>query len=75
MPDERLGEVIHAVVVAKAGRMVRGEDLRAWLAARIERYKIPDVIEIASDLPTGSTGKASRKALVEQVLSKGGIPE
>ncbi len=66
VPDARLGEAVHAVVVPKAGVLLRSEDLRTWISARVERFKVPDVIEIASTLPTGPTGKASRTALTER---------
>lgn len=67
IPDQRLGEAIYAVVVPKLGASVTSETLRAWLSERIERFKIPDVIEVADALPTGPTGKASRTALIERI--------
>jgi long-chain acyl-CoA synthetase len=67
IPDERLGEAIYAVVVPKLGASVSTELLRAWLSERIERFKVPDVIEVAEALPTGPTGKASRTALIERI--------
>ncbi|MBB3974058.1 class I adenylate-forming enzyme family protein [Hansschlegelia beijingensis] len=63
VPDERLGEAIHAVVVLKRGAAASADDLRAWAAQRIERFKIPDVIAFADALPLGATGKASRAAI------------
>ena len=35
-------------------------ELRAFLAQRLERYKIPDVFYFAGELPAGRTGKADR---------------
>jgi len=60
VPDARLGEALHAVVVLKAGVMLTSQDLRQWAAERIERFKVPDVISIEETLPAGPTGKASR---------------
>lgn len=60
VPDTRLGEALHAVVVLKAGVMLTSQDLRQWAAERIERFKVPDVISIEETLPAGPTGKASR---------------
>lgn len=60
VPDVRLGEALHAIVVLKAGATLTAEDLRQWAAGHIERFKVPDVISIKEELPTGATGKVSR---------------
>ena len=67
-PDERLGERIHALVLPREDNLTVGE-LRAFLATRLDRYKIPDVFYFARELPAGRTGKADRgrfAAMLEQ---------
>jgi acyl-CoA synthetase (AMP-forming)/AMP-acid ligase II len=61
--DERLGEVIHAVVVPRAGVRLDTAALRDWMLVRTERYKVPDVFHVRDALPAGSTGKADRRAI------------
>ena len=63
VPDARLGEVIHAVVVPRAGCRLDETMLRAWLLARTERFKVPDAFHVRDALPVGSTGKADRRAV------------
>jgi acyl-CoA synthetase (AMP-forming)/AMP-acid ligase II len=63
VPDERLGEVIHAVVVPRAGSHLDAAALRDWLLARTERFKVPEVFHIRDALPAGATGKADRRAV------------
>ena len=63
VPNERLGEVIHAVVVPRTGATLDPSALRDWLIARTERYKVPEVIYIRDALPAGATGKADRRAV------------
>jgi acyl-CoA synthetase (AMP-forming)/AMP-acid ligase II len=63
VPDERLGEVIHAVVVPRPGTRLDAGALRDWMLARTERYKVPDVFHVRDALPVGSTGKADRRAV------------
>jgi long-chain acyl-CoA synthetase len=63
VPDERLGEVIHAVVVPRAGARLDGAALREWLLARTERWKVPEVFYVRDALPVGATGKADRRAV------------
>jgi len=58
-PDARLGQRIHALVVPRDASLTPAE-LRAFLAARLEKYKQPDVFYFARALPAGRTGKADR---------------
>jgi long-chain acyl-CoA synthetase len=69
--DERLGEVIHAVIVPRAGARLDANELRGWLLARTERFKVPDVFYVRDALPSGSSGKADRRA-VAQLASQPG---
>jgi acyl-CoA synthetase (AMP-forming)/AMP-acid ligase II len=70
VPDERLGEIIHAVVVPRAGAQIDAGALRDWMLARTERYKVPDVFHVRDALPAGGTGKADRRAVAR--LADGG---
>ena len=65
VPDERLGEVVHAVVVPRAGAVIDTAALRDWVAARTERFKVPDIFYIRETLPSGSSGKADRRAVTQ----------
>jgi long-chain acyl-CoA synthetase len=63
--DERLGEVVHAVIVPRAGVRIDPAALRDWLTTRTERFKVPDVFHIRDALPSGSSGKADRRAVAQ----------
>jgi len=63
VPDERLGEVIHAVIVCRPGTTIDADILRAWMLERTERFKVPDVFHFRDALPAGATGKADRRAV------------
>jgi long-chain acyl-CoA synthetase len=65
VPDERLGEVIHAVIVPRAGAHLDAAALRDWLLLRTERFKVPDVFHFRDALPSGSSGKADRRAVAQ----------
>ncbi len=43
--------------------------LRDWLIARTERFKVPDVFHIRDALPSGSSGKADRRAVAQLAAS------
>jgi long-chain acyl-CoA synthetase len=57
--DERLGQRIHALIVPRDADLTPAE-VYAFLAARLERHKQPDVLYFARELPAGRTGKADR---------------
>jgi len=61
VPDERLGERLHLLIVATDGG-ISEDQLRIWSANRLERFKTPDVFHFVASLPVGRTGKADRAA-------------
>jgi acyl-CoA synthetase (AMP-forming)/AMP-acid ligase II len=63
VPNERLGEVVHAAVVRRDGATIEAAELRAWLLARTERYKVPEAFYFLDALPVGGTGKGDRRAV------------
>jgi long-chain acyl-CoA synthetase len=69
--DERLGEVIHAVIVTRAGARLDATALRDWLLARTERFKVPDVFHFRDALPSGASGKADRRAVAQLAAQPG----
>jgi long-chain acyl-CoA synthetase len=58
-PDARLGQRIHALVVPRDPSL-SVEELRAFLRARLDKFKQPDVFYFSRELPAGRTGKADR---------------
>jgi acyl-CoA synthetase (AMP-forming)/AMP-acid ligase II len=64
VPDDELGQRVGAVVVLADGFAADAEDLRAHAAGSLARYKLPDWIVFADDLPYSVTGKVDRRALV-----------
>ena len=69
VPDARLGERIHALVVARPGVRLDADELRRWSAERMEKYKLPDVWHFGTELPLGRTGKVDRGTLRAQILA------
>lgn len=63
IPDERLGEVGRAFVVAKPGMAVSASELTAFLSGRLIKYKIPREFVFRDALPKSPVGKILRKAL------------
>jgi acyl-CoA synthetase (AMP-forming)/AMP-acid ligase II len=66
VPDELLGEAIHAFVVLREGRALAPSDIMAFAAARLPEYKVPATIRIRPDLPKNPSGKIQKQALREE---------
>ena len=67
VPDERLGEVPMAVLHLKEGEALQEGEMRAFLDARLARFKIPERIVFSREaLPRLGTGKIDRRALKAQ---------
>lgn len=65
IPDERLGEVGMAFVVADAG--LTPEALIAWSRDEMANYKVPRRVELVDELPVNATGKVEKNVLRERV--------
>jgi acyl-CoA synthetase (AMP-forming)/AMP-acid ligase II len=64
-PDERLGEVGVAFVVARAGARLDEQELVAWSRERMANYKVPRRFVAVDALPTNATGKVLKYKLRE----------
>jgi acyl-CoA synthetase (AMP-forming)/AMP-acid ligase II len=59
-----LGQAVKAVVVARPGRSIDPDVLRAWVAAELSYYKVPEHWEVRTEpLPRNASGKILKDAL------------
>jgi crotonobetaine/carnitine-CoA ligase len=63
VPDPIRDEAVKAFVAVAEGLEVSEEELTAFCAARLARFKVPTVFEFRSSLPQTSVGKVEKKAL------------
>jgi steroid-24-oyl-CoA synthetase len=69
LPDEEVGEEVAAIVNLKPGASVNADELRAWVAARVARFKVPGPIFFRSEaLPRTATGKVLKRDLRDEVV-------
>ena len=64
LPDEDLGQRVHAIIqVDDPANPPDENELRAFLAERLVRYKVPRTFEFVSELLRDDAGKVRRSAL------------
>ncbi len=69
LPDERLGEIVAAVVVPKPGRGLDVAELQVELAKHIAPFKIPEKVWVQTEqLPRTASGKIFKRGLREDRL-------
>jgi bile acid-coenzyme A ligase len=63
LPDDDLGNRVHAIVQSDDGTDIDIDDLRTHLADRLVRYKIPRSFEFTTEPLRDDAGKLRRSAL------------
>ena len=63
VPDEKWGEAVKAIVVAKPGETPSPADIIAWARERIAGYKAPKSVDFIDALPRNPSGKVLRREL------------
>jgi len=66
VPDEEWGEHVHAVVQPKPGADLDVDELRAFVEARVARYKRPREYELRDELPRTESGKLLKRVLRDE---------
>jgi long-chain acyl-CoA synthetase len=68
VPDRDLGERVKAVVVCAPGSQLTHEEIKAHVARRLAKFKVPELVELSLDaLPRNPAGK-----LLKNILRKTG---
>ena len=71
VPDPKFVEVGAAVIVAKAGRTVDPEVVRAYCADRLAKFKTPRYFIVVNELPRNANGKVVKTTLRAQYAGIG----
>ncbi|MBX3502966.1 MAG: AMP-binding protein [Alphaproteobacteria bacterium] len=72
IPDEEFGEAICAHIQPIDGNAIGAGDVRAYLAERLAKYKIPKVVEFTPELPREDSGKIFKRKLRQPYWEKAG---
>ena len=63
VPDERMGEVGKAYVVAAEGSSLSPDDVIAFAKQRLANFKVPRQVELIDALPRNLSGKVLKNEL------------
>lgn len=69
VPDDRLGEVPHALVVTRGD--VQAEALMAFARSELAAYKAPVAVHLAEEIPRSAVGKPLRAEVVRLAVGEG----
>ncbi|NLD75277.1 MAG: AMP-binding protein [Acidimicrobiales bacterium] len=67
VPDDRLGEVGAAFVVAATGTTPDPDEIVTWARANMANFKVPRVVRVVDALPFNAGGKVMKFELREQL--------
>jgi long-chain acyl-CoA synthetase len=66
LPDENMGQRVHALVELQPGATVSDEALLAFLGDRLAKFKLPRSIELVDELPREPSGKVLKRQLRDE---------
>ena len=67
IPDEAIGNTIHAVVTIAGSDSLNSMELKQHCAAKLPAYMVPEKIEFRDSLPRTDNGKIDRRRLVGEL--------
>jgi fatty-acyl-CoA synthase len=74
VPDPMWGEVGIAVCVLRPGAALDEQELLAWLAPKVARYKLPKRVFFWDELPRSGYGKITKKLIRAELEARGLLP-
>ena len=71
VPDERLGETVATVVVVRPGMALTVEDVQAFAAEHLARFKVPDHVWLRTErLPRIASEKIFKRGLRDEAIER-----
>jgi len=74
-PSYKFGEEVCAVIVPKAGTLLKAESIQAFVDKNLAKHKIPKYVVFADSLPMTASGKIQKYLLREKITKELGLEE
>jgi len=68
IPDEAIGNTIHAIVTINDSNSLTSTELKRHCAEKLPSYMVPEKIEFCETLPRTGTGKIDRQRLQRETI-------
>ena len=62
-PDSQLGERVRACIILNEGCTMSADEVKEYLADKIAKFKLPELVEFMTDFPRNPTGKILKQEL------------
>ncbi|RDW60871.1 acetyl-CoA synthetase-like protein [Coleophoma cylindrospora] len=70
VPDEMYGQEVGVAVVLKSGQKLSESELRAWVAEKVAKFKVPKKIYFTDNMPKTATGKIQRRIVADTMMKQ-----
>ena len=70
IPDEAIGNTIHAIVTANESKSLTSAELKRHCAEKLPSYMVPEEIAFSETLPRTGTGKIDRQRLLSETIRR-----
>ncbi|RMZ78776.1 hypothetical protein DV738_g3677, partial [Chaetothyriales sp. CBS 135597] len=70
IPDELMGQIVGAAVVAKPGASITDDAVKSFVASRLAKHKVPSRVWLLKEIPKTATGKVQRRKVAETLLAR-----
>lgn len=68
IPDDMYGQDVGVAIVPKDGSSVSEEELKAYMQAKVAKFKVPKRVFFTKVMPKTATGKIQRRMVAEAML-------
>ena len=71
VPDPMRDEAIKACIILQEGRTTTADDIIAFCAERLSKFRVPEFVEFRSEFPRTSVGKIQKHLLRQESEAQG----
>lgn len=70
VPDEMYGQEVGVAIVLKPNQKLDEKELKAWVADKLAKFKVPKKVYFTDNMPKTATGKIQRRIVADTMMKK-----